>query len=181
MLHVTAARMAVKRSAPGDAEEALEEAERQGRASLADVRRIVRLLRADDAGNLDAAQPGLSDISSLIEGYRQAGLEIEFSNDLRHASLSPAAELAVYRVLQEALTNSARHGTGPTTIDVRSDREGVKLRIENALRQPPVRRNPGSGLVGMRERIAAAGGTLTAGVADGRWVVSALLPAGAER
>jgi signal transduction histidine kinase len=179
MLHVTAARMAVKRSEPGAAEEALEEAERQGRASLADVRRIVRLLRADDTGELDAAQPGLSDVDALIEGYRQAGLPVAFTGSIEHSPLSANAELALFRVLQEALTNAARHGSGETAVELRGDRNGVSLRIENPLRHPPARRNPGSGLIGMKERIAAAGGSLDAGAVNGRWVVNALLPAGA--
>jgi signal transduction histidine kinase len=181
MLHVTAARMAVKRSEPGAAEEALEEAERQGRTSLADVRRIVRLLRADDAGELDAAQPSLSDVDALIEGYRQAGLPVAFTGRIEASSLSANAELALFRVLQEALTNAARHGAGETAIELRGDRNGISLRIENQLRQPPARRNPGSGLIGMKERIAAAGGSLDAGAVNGRWVVNALLPAGAAR
>jgi signal transduction histidine kinase len=62
MLHITAARMAVNRGAPDVAVNALEEAERQGRSSLADIRRIVRLLRAEEGSAIDAVQPGLADV-----------------------------------------------------------------------------------------------------------------------
>src|SRR4051794_11017676 len=65
MLHITAARMAVQRGDPAEAEEALEEAERHGRSSLADIRRIVRLLRSETSSSLDAAQPGLVDVEPL--------------------------------------------------------------------------------------------------------------------
>jgi predicted TIM-barrel fold metal-dependent hydrolase len=114
MLHITAARMAVRRSSPGDAEEALAEAERHGRASLADIRRIVRVLR-DDQTALDPAQPGLADIEALAESYRAAGLPVRLSLTVPEDA-GTAAQLAVYRVLQEALANAARHGSGEVAL-----------------------------------------------------------------
>jgi signal transduction histidine kinase len=176
MLHITAARMAVKRDAPDAAVAALEEAERQGRASLADIRRIVRLLRADDASSLETAQPGLGDIEALVGGYRAAGLFVEVSLANADLHTSPSAELALYRVLQEALTNAARHGSGSATVDLRRIDNGMVVHVENPLNAPVSSRMRGSGLLGMRERITAVGGTIEAGVQDGRWIVHAVVP-----
>jgi signal transduction histidine kinase len=174
MLHITAARMAVRRSSPGDAEEALAEAERHGRASLADIRRIVRVLR-DDQTALDPAQPGLADIEALAESYRAAGLPVQLSLTVPEDA-GTAAQLAVYRVLQEALANAARHGSGPATVDLSVRGGSVTLRVRNPV-PGEVAPGRGSGLIGMRERITAAGGTIDAGVRDGSWVVRAVVPA----
>jgi signal transduction histidine kinase len=176
MLHITAARMAVQRSDPAEAEEALEEAERHGRASLADIRRIVRLLRADDTSALDAAQPGLSDIKALVDGYRAAGLPVDLSLAVDEQFLSPGVEAAVYRVLQEALTNAARHGNGSTAVQLRATDSEINLKVENPVAHQATRRTQGSGLLGMKERISAAGGALEAGVQNGQWVVRVVVP-----
>jgi signal transduction histidine kinase len=183
MLHVTAARMAVRRSSPADAEEALAEAERHGRASLADIRRIVRLLRADDAdeaGAVDAAQPGLDGIGELLESYRAAGLGVKGTLRLDGEPASATAGLAAYRVVQEALANAARHGDGTATVALSAAAGHVSLRVENPAPVARPRRPAGSGLVGMRERVASAGGTLEVGAQDGTWVVRAEIPAGAS-
>ncbi len=184
MLHITAARMAVQRSSPGEAEEALTEAEAHGRASLADIRRIVRVLRSDEQDGQDgqdgqtavgAPQPGLADVEALAESYRAAGLPVRLSVTVPD-NAGTAAQLAVYRVLQEALANAARHGAGPATVDLQLSGGELVLRVDNPVREPP---SPGrgSGLLGMRERIGAAGGTIDTGVRDGSWVVRAVVPA----
>jgi signal transduction histidine kinase len=175
MLHITAARMAMNREETATAIAALEEAERQGRASLADIRRMVRLLRSDDASALEAAQPGLADVEALVGGYRAAGLPVTLHAATGTSSSSPGAELALYRVLQEALANASRHGTGEVAVKLDADAAGLRLRVDNPWR-PTEARSRGSGLAGMRERIAAAGGTIEAGVRDGRWVVQAIIP-----
>lgn len=176
MLHVTAARMAVRRGSSGAAEEALREAERHGRASLADVRRVVRVLRTDDA----APQPTLADVETLAHSYRAAGLPVDLSTSLDGAG-PPAAELAVYRVLQEALANAARHGRGPATVDLRVAAGGIALTVANPAADPaapaPPSLSTGHGLRGMAERMAAAGGTVSAGADGDHWVVRAVVPA----
>ena len=222
MLHITAARMALRRSAPEDALEALEEAERHGRSSLTDIRRVIRLLRADDTaagadraggnggpgGNgwdsgagwggapaaTEAAQPGLADVAALVASYRSAGLEVQLALEVDEASLAvasaaptPSAELAVYRVLQEALANATRHGDGPATVRLRLDGEVLTLDVENPIRPGAAGRlhrsagdaPHGSGLIGMAERVSAAGGTVEAGAVGGRWAVRARIPLGA--
>jgi signal transduction histidine kinase len=174
MLHITAARMAVRRSSPVEAEEALSEAERHGRASLADIRRIVRVLRADESP-VDPAQPGLADVEALAASYRAAGLPVRLSLTVPEDP-GTAAQLAVYRVLQEALANAARHGSGPATVDLAVSGGTVTLTVGNPVSEE-IQPGRGSGLLGMRERIGAAGGTVDAGVRDGSWVVRAVVPA----
>jgi signal transduction histidine kinase len=175
MLHITAARMAVRRSSPSEAEEALAEAEAHGRASLADIRRIVRVLRSDGQSSVDAPQPGLTDVEALAESYRAAGLPVRLSVTVPDGA-GTGAQLAVYRVLQEALANAARHGAGPATVDLRVSDGALTLRVDNPVREAAVP-GRGSGLAGMRERVGAAGGTIDAGVRDGSWVVRAVVPA----
>ncbi|MDA8371173.1 MAG: histidine kinase [Nocardiopsaceae bacterium] len=179
LLHITAARMAVGRSSPEEAEEALEEAERHGRASLADIRRMVRLLRSEDAGAapaVDTAHPGLADIESLVESYRAAGVDVRLSlpGDTPHAS--PAGELAVYRVLQEALANAIRHGGDPVVVRLQADGAALSLAVDNPVRPGAERSASGSGLLGMRERVRAAGGTIEAGLHGDRWMVHVRIP-----
>lgn len=176
MLHVTAARMAVRRSAPEEAQEALEEAERHGRSSLNDIRRVVRLLRSREAAGLPAPRPTLADVAELVESYRAAGLKVDSSIRLDASPDTATAELAVYRVMQESMANAARHGPGSATVDLRSDGTDILLTVENPVPPRAAASTTGSGLLGMRERIAAAGGTFTAGAREGRWRVHARIP-----
>jgi signal transduction histidine kinase len=179
MLHITAARMAVRRSSPDEAEEALEEAERHGRASLNDIRRIVRLLRSEEMTALDAAQPGLADVEALAASYRAAGLPVKLSLSIDGQSRSPNAELALYRVLQEALANAARHGSGPATVELQVVGDAMSLNVVNPIEQAAARSSHGSGLIGMRERVTAAGGSIETGARNGQWIVRAVVPGGA--
>ncbi len=115
MLHLTAARLAVARGDGAAATEALEEAEAAGRRSLADVRRTVGLLRAEDEADLTgtAAPTRLaSDVDELVAGYRSAGVDVELVVTGDVDSLAPEVGIAVYRTVQEALANAARHRPG---------------------------------------------------------------------
>lgn len=182
MLHVTAARMAVRRSAPQEAEDALEEAERHGRASLADIRRVVRLLRSGGNGAGDhSPQPTLDDVGALVDSYRAAGLKVDLELSGNSAPGSATAELTIYRVLQEALANAVRHGAGPATVELRARSEEITLEVSNPAAAAAAESTPGTGLLGMRERAAAADGTVEAGTQDGRWLVRARVPRRASR
>jgi signal transduction histidine kinase len=178
MLHITAARMAVGRNQPDVAIAALEEAERQGRSSLGDIRGIVRLLRDDDSPGPDTAQPGLADVEGLVAGYRSAGLPVHLTLEQPSPAISPATELALFRVLQEALTNAARHGTGGANVDLRTTPEGIRLEVWNPAPTTVTRRTRGSGLAGMHERIVATAGSFDAGLRGDQWVVRAVVPTG---
>ncbi len=179
---MTAARMAVQRGAPDDAVDALEEAERYGRASLTDVRRIIRVLRSDDESALTAAQPDLADVAALVDRYRSAGLEVELRARGPNESVPAGTGLAVYRVTPGTVGQRGRHGDrtrGATTVDLEVDGNGVTLEVSNPARRRSSSDSPGTGLVGMRQRVLAAGGTLSAGAQNGTWVVHAALPVAA--
>jgi signal transduction histidine kinase len=176
MLHITAARMAVQREDLATAAQALDEAERHGRESMADIRAMVRILRGDDAADLEAAQPGYEDIDTLVTSWEASGLDVDASVRLDPGDLTPAAHAALYRILQEALTNAARHGSGPVSIEVSPEEGHVRLFVANPLPPGHTVSEYGSGVTGMRERAGAVEGELTAGVENDRWLVRTQLP-----
>jgi signal transduction histidine kinase len=166
---------------PDRATESLRAIQRSGRAALADLRRIVGVLRAGD-GNADLSPaPGLRDADQLVARLNEAGLDVTLEVRGEPRPLPDGVELAAYRVLQEALTNALRHagptratatvayGGGDITIDVRDDGP-VRTRPG-----PPTR--GGHGLDGARERLALYGGELTAGPSGAGFHVRARIPA----
>jgi signal transduction histidine kinase len=179
LLHLTAARMAMETD-PREAAEALEEAERAGRQSLADIRRAVGLLReADDATE---ALPGADDVPALVDGYRQAGIDVLLTVDGDLSRIPLSAGLAVYRIVQESLANAAKHAPGARAeVDIRTNEDGTSVRVWDSGHREPGRpgseRAAGVGVVGMRERASLLGGTLIAGPVEGGWTVECSLPA----
>jgi signal transduction histidine kinase len=188
MLHLTAARLAVER-APERAGDALAEAERQGRASLADLRRVVRLLRGEDDG-AEPALPTLDELPDLAASYRRAGLDVRLDVD-SDVAVSPAVATTIYRVAQESLANAAKHGTGAAELRLAVDGAGARLVVRNPCPAGGAGEGAGtgergSGLAGMEERVVGLGGTFHAGArgpgggpsaAAATWVVEADLPA----
>ena len=182
ILHLTAARMAMETN-PREAAEALEEAERAGRQSLADIRRAVGLLR--EAGEESDALPGADDVPALVEGYRQAGLRAELTVEGDLAEIPLSAGLAVYRIVQESLANVVKHAPGGRAeVAIRTSEAGTTVRVWDQgpldTGGPGAGTGPGVGLEGMRERASLLGGWLTAGPAAGGWMVECTLPATAE-
>lgn len=183
MLHVTAARMAIKRD-PGEAEAALTEAERLGRQALADVRQTVGLLRADDASPTREALPGAEDLEALIGEYAAAGVPVTARCTVDMSTLTPAQGLAVYRTVQEALANAVKHAPGAeTTVEIELGAEELLVRVTDTGPgldggSAPAQPGEGMGLLGMRERIEAVGGTVTGGPAGPGWEVLGRVPLG---
>jgi signal transduction histidine kinase len=189
LLHVTGARRAMA-SDPHRAAAALEQAETVGRESLDSIRQIVGLLRDSDgqrgaSGRRgDAPLPDVSDIPSLVAQYRDAGLHVEASCDLDDVSTGAMTSLTVFRLVQEAMTNSLRHAPGsPLSLDIRvdEDRSVICLTAENPVRETVPRgsndSDDGLGLVGMAERVRAAGGSIEVGpTSTGTWRVAVELP-----
>lgn len=175
MLQVNAAR-ALVRTAPAEAEAALDDAAEAGRASMSDIRRTIGLLREGD-GDGTAPAPTLDDVESLADSYRNAGLRVATSVDGDPSRLDHARSNAGYRIVQEALANAAKHGGGDTaTVDVLIDAGICTLRIANPVGAPPDPSHRGLGLIGMRERAQSVGGTLTMDGDGPEWVVVAVLP-----
>jgi len=161
------------------------------RAALTEMRRLLGVLREDV--EVDVAQrrpqPGLQHLTELIDEAREAtGAGTRLILHGAPVPLDPGVELAAYRIVQEALTNSRRHAPG-AAVDVELHYTGRALRLlirdngpgPTTVQAPTVLPSPGHGLLGMRERAAAVGGELRAGAAaTGGFLVEATLPTSAE-
>jgi signal transduction histidine kinase len=152
------------------------------RSALADMRRLLGVLRAENDEALRAPQPGLGDVPDLVATATRAGVPVEL--DIPPADGIPeAVGLAAYRIVQEALANAARHAPGgPVRITGRVGGGGLELVIHNGpavpgIAAPPTAAGAGHGVVGMRERATLLGGTLSADRdGDGGYTVTAVLP-----
>ncbi len=176
LLHVTGARRLVRRD-PDEAEAALADAERAGRGALADIRRTVALLREEGEGR--APTPTAVDLAALIHESTSAGMCIEAALPDTLATLDETTGLVVYRIVQEALANAARHAPGARTevdVDVGIDQVEVEVRNDRPTSRPAAGTEGGSGLMGMEERAGALGGTFEAGPHGTGWRVRATLP-----
>ncbi|MGW6600406.1 sensor histidine kinase [Streptomyces sp. NPDC055036] len=159
-----------------------------GRQALSELRRTLGALRERPDGITDAVeltpQPGVADLAGLLERMRAAGPEVTYRGTGAPDSLAPGVQLAVYRIVQEALTNSLKHAGPATTVRVVlnvTDRE-AEIRVRDSGRPDgsPASApgaDAGQGLVGISERAALAGGGAEAGpTEDGGWAVRAVLP-----
>lgn len=173
LLHISAARLALAED-PAEAGEALAEAERLSQQSLGDVRAVVGLMKDPSA---PAPLPGVAQVDELVESFRRAGSEVRYDVDGDLTLLTATQGLTVYRILQEALTNVARHAPG-SAVEVRLEVGGGHARVRVDSEGAPARPSPdGAGLAGMRERAQAVGGRLEAGPQGAGWRVEAVLPA----
>jgi signal transduction histidine kinase len=194
-------------NSPGKAREALGAISGTGRQALAEMRRLLGMLRSPAAGPELGPVPGTSQLSALLEQTRAGGVPVSFSQEGRPAASTDGradgADLAVYRVVQEALTNVRRHG-GPgvtAAVSIRYTTDGITVSVTDdgrgAAAQPPGADkasagcagadsagadsagadSAGHGLHGMRERVELYGGTVTAGPRPGGgYQVTATLP-----
>jgi signal transduction histidine kinase len=173
----------VLREQPARAEAALRHVDDLGQQATVELRRMLGLLAVERSG---AAAPllGLGDVGLLVDRARDADLQIELTVQGTPVALDPGVDLAGYRVVQEALTNAARYAarTEPVRLQLRWRPADVEIQVVN--HYSPLRRGPagrlsvGSGLLGMRERVRAAGGSLdTERLPDNRFLVRATLPA----
>ncbi len=155
---------------PGAADEALATIEETGRTALRELRRLLDVLRTDaeQDGEL-RPQPGLAGVPVLVDQVREAGLPVTLTVGTAAGPLEPGVELTVYRLVQEALTNTLKHA-GSTTAEVRLDFGQYFLTVEvnDHGRGPRLGGSPiGHGLLGMRERVTLYGGTLQIGARSG--------------
>nr|WP_276611900.1 histidine kinase [Kineococcus vitellinus] len=159
---------------PATAKTAIATVESTTREALAEMRRLLEVLRADDDPDADyLPQPGLAALPELAERTRSAGIAVDVRTSGTFDDLSPGQELCAYRVVQESLTNVIKHtATAPGAVHAQvlvERRDGtlhVGVHDDGPGTPAPVRE--GHGLRGMRERAALYGGTLTAGPRKGR-------------
>ncbi|MCF2529329.1 sensor histidine kinase [Yinghuangia soli] len=167
-------------AAPERARAALGTISATGREALAEMRRLLGVLRSTGEDQGLVPQPGVDQLEDLMAQVRGAGLPVELRVDGVPAELAQGVALAVYRIVQEALTNTRKHG-GPdaaATVHLHYGDAALSLEITDDGRGADAPGDGmGHGLVGMRERVAMFGGTLTAGPSpDGGYRVSASLP-----
>jgi signal transduction histidine kinase len=163
-----------------EAREAFVTIERTGRQAMDELRRLLAILR-EDQGVPDGPQPGVGDLQALASGMRKVGLDVSLTANGDPHDVPPGVGLAVYRIVQEALTNALKHaGANSSEVEVsyRADEVTVRVRDRGSYSPAPGGDwGAGHGLVGMRERAALYGGRLEAGPApDGGYVVEAWLP-----
>lgn len=143
-------------------------------SALADVRMLLAQLRHREA---DGPQPTLADLDPLFAQVRRAGVALTVDIDPAPRDDVPAAvQLAVYRILQEALTNALRHGDGAVAVRIAWSRGSVALAVTNPASGSRPDPADGHGIIGMRERAQLAGGSLDVEHADGRFTVRAHIP-----
>ncbi len=171
-------------SDPDEAKRALEHISRTSRSTLAEIRRLLGLVRAGEGAASYAPTPGLADLPRLADEVTGAGLAVDLTVGPDVIGLPPGLELAAYRIVQEALTNVVRHACAQRA-SVQLDVDGGNLRIiviDDGTGAKGRGGRPGThGLVGMRERVAVYGGTLDVGPAPGGYRVAATLLYAEER
>ncbi|MBO2453233.1 sensor histidine kinase [Actinomadura barringtoniae] len=166
-------------TAPDQAADAIDKASTVGRQAIAEMQRVLEVLRSG-ADDLPARrpQPALQQLDGLIAEVRAAGLPVEIIVEGKAPAMPSGAELTIYRVVQEALTNTRKHTAPGTAARVRIayDPETVDIEIVDDGTASPPERPHGHGLTGMRERVAVYGGRLEAGPRpSGGWRVHTTL------
>lgn len=151
------------------AREALLAVESGGRAAMAELRHVMGLLTMDgssDAPSDLTPQPGLDRLEALVQRVRDAGTPVSLTVTGRPRALLPGVELAAYRVVQEALTNTVKHASGASAaavVEYGSDQLRVSVTDTGGTPRASAASGNGHGLIGLRERLAVYGGTLQSG------------------
>lgn len=178
MVVQTGAARQILTAEPDVARRQLLSAENTGRQALAEMRRLLGIVRRDDGPLTLAPQPSLAHVDLLVEQVREAGLDVRLRVEGERRQLAPGVDLAAYRIVQEALTNTVKHaGPACAVVLVRYGRDEVEIEVSDDGRGAHANGSAGHGLVGMRERVALYGGALSAGAgASGGYRVHAMLP-----
>ena len=139
---------------------------RSGRSAMNELRSLLGVLRSGDRPSPIEPQPTLDDLEDLVAGVRAAGATVSVAIGGPVQALPIGVELAAYRVIQEGLTNAVKHAPGaPIEVSVDPAADDLAIRITNAAavgRVSPLSSGPGTGLIGLHERVALLGGTLVA-------------------
>ena len=158
--------------------EALEVVEQTGREALAEMRRMVGVLRRPEEAPALAPQPSLEHLEKLVEQVREAGLRVDVRVEGDAVQLPASVDLTAYRLVQEGLTNALKHARAQRAeVIVRYDDGHVEVTVSDDGRGGGDGEKGGHGLVGMRERVSVYGGELQAGPRpEGRYRLRARLP-----
>jgi len=161
---------------PDAAAAALEHIKRAGRTVLDELSGIMSVLRDPNETTTSAPSPGLDQLGELIDSFKASGLTVALTQTGATRLLGPAVDLVAFRVLQEALTNAHKHGTGSAHAAITYAPDSLSLCVTNPTVTSATLRS-GHGLIGMKERAAAVGGRLSAGPSlNGQFQVHAVLP-----
>jgi signal transduction histidine kinase len=185
LVHAGAARLR-KDDDPEALREAFATIEQVARETVGEIDQMVGALREDGEQPEGEVEPpaGLSALDALVERHRSAGMDVTTAVRGDRRPLPPAVDRGAYRILQEALTNAARHGGGDAEVEIAFGHDALELHIANPIRGDGDAGAPaggGHGLIGMRERTTLLGGSLEAGARNGRFHVHARLPVAEQR
>jgi signal transduction histidine kinase len=177
---VTLSEGAVRKQAaePQRAGEAMRQVSVTGRQALGEMRRLLGVLHTEQAPDDRRPQPGIAQLDGLLDQIRSTGLTVASAVTGAPTDMPPGAELTVYRIVQEALTNTLKHATGAHRVSVAITHGpgSVTVDVHDDGALPASRPNAGHGLAGMRERAAVYGGQVSAGPdPNGGWRVRAHL------
>ena len=158
--------------------EVLSGVERVGRAALAEMRRLLAVMRRDGDPAELAPQPGLDGLGSLVKDIGRAGLPVGLHIEGQPFPLPRGIDLSAYRIAQEALTNALKHAhASHADVTICYAPEEVQIQVRDNGRGALTSNGHGHGLIGIRERVKLYGGEMTAGTADGGgFVLSTRLP-----
>jgi signal transduction histidine kinase len=178
LVHAGMGRLQAERD-PEAARQAFETIEEVARETVGEIDQMVGALR-EDASPPDEVEPpaGLAALDGLVQRHRDAGLRVTTTINGDRRPLPPGVDRGAYRILQEALTNAARHGAGSADVELDFGREALDITVANEIgAQTSAWPNGGGhGVVGMRERAALLGGSLEAGARNGSFELHARLP-----
>jgi signal transduction histidine kinase len=181
LVQAGAARLLQERD-PDRAREALETVEDVARDTIREIDRMVGALREERTAGAVEPPRGLAALEALAERYRAAGLAVNVHVHGPRRTLSPGADQAAFRILQEALTNAARHGEdGTAEVELAFGDEAVEITVTNPIPAGASLNGERHGLVGMRERAELLGGSIEVDAIDGRFRVRARLPCAENR
>ncbi|MEU6062238.1 sensor histidine kinase [Streptomyces sp. NPDC047097] len=172
-------------SDPGTARGALAHVAGTSQEALEEMRRVLKVLRADEESAPAGPMPGLHRLGDMVDRVRAGGQPVTLEVDGEERPLPPGVDLCAYRVVQEALTNAVKHAPGAATrVHLRYGRDHVAVAVlddgRRVLSDKPAD-SGGHGLIGMRERAKLYGGTISTGPrSDGGWAVRLTLPTSAR-
>jgi signal transduction histidine kinase len=171
-------------SQDASARETFQTIEDVARQTVGEIDQLVRVLREDGDGRSGVEPPpGVAALEGLFERHRAAGLDVSTTIGGERRPLSPGVDRGAYRIVQEALTNAARHGDGSAQVHVAFGHSALEITVANPVCRDRAARatGGGQGVIGMRERAELLGGDLQAAARNGHFRVRARLPLDTRR